>query len=192
MKINTAINKFMKAGAPKQYGYPVKKYLHFVEEKNMLIDEQSAARYFEYYSQDRQLSYNITSPIQKFLAFARQEGIKELESESRLTEPFSMLLEGFLNSEQAPGQPTTRAAYARQLKKYLIWVANQDEVVSYQTVSGYLQHLQQTKSLSTSQAFLTAIKKLAQWAVLHSGQVPNGSVSEPVEALGQVYYLKSV
>lgn len=192
MKIKEAIDKFTDQGAPQQYGYVAKQYLRYAVEHGLPVSDESAERYFTHYGRNRQLSSNITSPIRKFLAFAQQQGISHLQPELQLTESLSGLLDRYLESALAPSRPATRAAYTRHLKKYLIYLSEQEKLVSYPTASEYLQHLQASKSIATCRAFLTAIKSLAHWVVLHPQQTPPGSVSTPVEALGQVAYLKTV
>lgn len=192
MKIDEAVDKFIKQGAPPQYGYVVRKYLIYLVEQHLSISDESAEGYFSYYGRDRQLSYNIISPVRKFLVFADHQGIRELQAESQLTESLTGLLDRYLESALAPSRPATRAAYTRHLKKYLISLTKHQKLISYSTATEHLQHLQASRSIATCRAFLTAVKSLARWAILHPEQVPAGCVSHPVEALGQVAYLTPV
>ncbi|MGB3777170.1 MAG: hypothetical protein WA960_02340 [Tunicatimonas sp.] len=103
LTVSQALSAFAQTLTKKNnYVSVVRNYLLFTVEHDLPLGDTSSDEYFAWYSKERKLGYNITSPVRKFLNFALDSGIRVVVTNSPVDK--------------------TPAAVNESIRDYLLWV----------------------------------------------------------------------
>ena len=173
----------------------VRNYLLFTVAQDLLLNDFSRDRYFEQYSKDRKLGYNISSPVRKFLRFAHQQGIHRVvadEERTRVPPAANDLILGYLSSAKNLRGEKTKQHYTLALNSFFEWLKEEQRSFDLLSVSAYLDYLvEKCRSPSTVNFYLSVIKGLARWVVTHCEQREEFSADQLL-SLHKIQYIRGM
>lgn len=196
LPISTIITRFA-ASLPRRNNYNsvIRKYLLYLLEHDLLIGEPSAQAYFEYYAQTRKLSSSITSPVRRFLTFARQEdfsGVQPDSLEPKVPARFLPLYQGYMDSDISPSSSKSQAPYASTLVQFFSWLDQNDHTLNYEAIVDYIAHMKQSgRPFSYNRYVVTVIKQVVRYVAFHPEPESLGVSKESLASLFKVQYLSA-
>ena len=155
----------------------VRGYLDYTLQTSETISPASAQEYFKHYAEKRKLGYNITSPVNKLLAYCQQHQITNLVADltdARLSRPANQLLDAYFASSDSPQKASTRATYRSVLAHLFHWLETHRQPLGPTSVRTYLRQRQQERSASTIASYFSIIKSLSRWMAIYPEHWPEG------------------
>ena len=126
LTVSQALSAFAQTLTKKNnYVSVVRNYLLFTVEHDLPLGDTSRDNYFAWYSNERKLGYNITSPVRKFLDFALDSGIRVVVADSPLDKTPAAVNESirdYLLSDDNPLGKKTIDTYAQALNAFFSWI----------------------------------------------------------------------
>ena len=196
LTVSQALSAFAQTLTKKNnYVSVVRNYLFFTVEHDLPLGDASRDEYFAWYSKERKLGYNITSPVRKFLDFALGSGIRVVVANSPVDKtPVAVneSIRDYLLSDDNPLGKKTVETYAQALNAFFSWLKLNQQSLSARSVNLYLDDLSSLgRAPATMNLHLSAIKQLARWIVLHQSR-GGKFFSEEIVSLHEIQYIKSL
>ena len=194
LTVSQALSAFAQTLTKKNnYVSVVRNYLFFTVEHDLPLGDASRDEYFAWYSKERKLGYNITSPVRKFLDFALGSGIRVVVANSPVDKTPAAVNESirdYLLSEDNLIGNKTIDTYAQALNAFFSWMELHQRVLSSQAVLDYRKELLSSgRSTATANVFLSAVKQLTRWIVLQQPRRAEFS-EQQIASLHQIHYIR--